>query len=157
VPISLTVSAALGDQISSQSGHTEHTEHTEGGELTMLLSLPRKSTWTLHKVVPCVLQPWQQHSWSAGHARRRTQEGQRGSTHHRHQHTQSTPRWSKWNTFFRPPMHNKGGGHLPFGARSNSVERAGGDQHLKPQLHNQQRPSKLTPLQGLSAGLLQAF
>jgi hypothetical protein len=23
----------------------------------MLLSLPRKSTWTLHKVVPCVLQP----------------------------------------------------------------------------------------------------
>ena len=133
------------------------TEHTEGRECSPSKQITRKSSWTSRKVVPCVLRPWQQHSWSAGHARRRTHEGQRGSTHHRHQHTQSTPRWSKWNTFFRPPMHNKGGGHLPFGARSNSVERAGGDQHLKPQLQNQQRPSKLTPLQGLSAGLLQAF
>ena len=36
---------------------TQSTQSTQReGELTMLLSLPRKSTWTLRKVVPCVLQ-----------------------------------------------------------------------------------------------------
>ena len=97
------------------------TEHTEGRECSPSKQITRKSSWTSCKVVPCVLRPWQQHSWSAGHARRRTHEGQRDSTHHRHLHTQSTPRWSKCPTIFRPPMHNKGGGHLPFGAQSNAM------------------------------------
>ena len=36
---------------------TQSTQSTQReGELTMMLSLPRKSTWTLRKVVPCVLQ-----------------------------------------------------------------------------------------------------
>jgi hypothetical protein len=52
----------------------------------MLLSLPRKSTWTLHKVVPCVLQPWQQHSWSAEQLAARSREGQWGNTYLLRQH-----------------------------------------------------------------------
>jgi hypothetical protein len=58
----------------------------------MLLSLPRKSTWTLHKVVPCVLQPWQQHSWSAEQLAARSREGQWGNTYLLRQHP-CTPAW----------------------------------------------------------------
>ena len=79
------------------------------------------------------------------------------------QHSPSTPAHAKHTTLVKVPYYFQASnaqqrrGALPFGAQSNHLERAGGDQHLKPQLQNQQRPSKLTPLQGLSAGLLQAF
>jgi hypothetical protein len=47
-------------------------------------------------------------------------------------------------------------GYSPSGGRLHHVERAGGDRYLKPPLQTKLRPSKLAPLNGLSAGLLHA-
>ena len=126
------------------------------GALTLLLAA-LGVVQTVRKVAPCVLEQHRSKIDQRSLHAARAHEGQRDNTHHRHLHTQSTPRWSKCPRFFRPPMHNKGGGHLPFGAQSNHVEECAGARHLKPTLQNAQRPSKQVPLKGLSAGVLQTF